>query len=171
MVSFSRSVLDGLQGRFWAKVNRSEGLGPNGDCWEWTGSLNKTGYGQMSSRRGSPPYKAHRIGYALYYGDFDHALDVCHRCDNPKCVRPEHLFLGSHAENMADMKRKKRARKIGNFGEVNGSAKLTREQVHEALRRRREGESQTQVAARFGVHRTTIGMIERGINWRHLTKS
>lgn len=91
-----------LQPRFWSKVKKSED-----GCWDWTGSLNH-GYGQLSRGRGVSPYSAHRLSYELTYGAIPEGLHVLHRCDNRRCVRPSHLFLGSQADNNADMRAKGR---------------------------------------------------------------
>jgi hypothetical protein len=89
--------------RFWKKVTKGEG------CWLWTASTSR-GYGQISPGvAGSPPLKAHRVSWEIANGPIPEGLFVCHRCDNPRCVRPDHLFLGSNADNAADMKAKCRA--------------------------------------------------------------
>jgi hypothetical protein len=82
--------------RFWSKVDKTE------NCWEWTGALTPNGYGRLAHEG------AHRVAYRLTYGDFDQGLFVCHRCDNPKCVRPDHLFLGTQFDNMRDCSTKGR---------------------------------------------------------------
>lgn len=91
--------------RFWLKVKRTRG------CWIWTGSVNAKGYGQMSQgRRGLRPLQTHRVSWQLHYGQIPDGLLVLHSCDNPRCVRPDHLFLGTAADNTADMVAKERGR-------------------------------------------------------------
>ena len=94
--------------RFWARVNKRSGyIAPYMDteCWEWTGGSYR-GYGrlQVNNKR----WGAHRFAYTLAFGQIDDALLVCHRCDNPGCVRPDHLFAGTHSDNTRDMMEKGR---------------------------------------------------------------
>lgn len=88
--------------RFWESVEK----GPGDACWEWTGHANRSGYGRVT-RRGRDLF-AHRYSWELANGPIPDGLIVCHRCDNPPCVRPEHLFLGTHSDNMRDAQRKGR---------------------------------------------------------------
>lgn len=89
--------------RFWAMVEKTE------NCWLWTGSVNRKGYGQISqNRRGLRPLQAHRLSYEIHFGEIPTGLLICHRCDNPSCVRPEHLFAASPKENTDDMVQKER---------------------------------------------------------------
>lgn len=91
-----------LEHKFWRGVQKSDG------CWEWTRYRLPNGYGRASAEGGGMDY-AHRVSWRLHFGEIPSGLYVCHRCDNRSCVRPDHLFLGTHQDNMDDMKAKGRA--------------------------------------------------------------
>jgi len=116
---FSENVV----ARYWKYVIVKNG------CWGWSGSKS-LGYGQLAVTRGMATAKAHRISWFIHYGRIPKGLSVCHKCDNPECSNPEHLFLGTHKENMVDAHKKGRLRfyKQGS-GEKNNVAKCTMEQI------------------------------------------
>lgn len=130
--------------RFWARVDRS------GDgCWEWTGGrVQGSGYGQTTFR--NQPIGAHRLAWLLSrHEPIPEGQVVCHRCDNPPCCRPDHLFLGSPAENSADMVTKGRQARTGGLGHY--AAKLTPEQVGEIRARWATGDQARDIGRDFGL--------------------
>ena len=141
-----------LEIRFWAKVHKTD------SCWLWTGGKLERGYGVIrAAGQGSGIYLAHRLAYEWHYGPIPHGLLVCHSCDNPSCVNPEHLFLGSNADNHWDMIRKKRTG-------LTRLAKLTDEQVADIrLRYRQGGTSYSRLAKEYGVSKGNINdvVVER----------
>lgn len=141
--------------RFWSKVDKS------GDCWLWTASKDKDGYGQI--RVDGKNLKAHRLVIELEGSDVPSGMCVLHRCDTPSCVRPDHLYIGTMADNVRD--RDDRGRRAPPVGENNGRAKLTTEDVAKIRRVYASGFTQQMIANRFGVHQTTISNIIRGRNW------
>ncbi len=95
---------------------------PNTGCWLWTGATSKCGYGRFGvGKHQGGMVPAHRVSFALFHSVFDSALEVAHRCDVRICVNPEHLWLATHQENMADMKRKGRMKNGRSYGDRNGS--------------------------------------------------
>ena len=138
---------------------------PGSRCWVWTGSRNFQGYGMIRpDHQIRRMIHAHRAAYQIYLGDIPSGLDVCHSCDNPSCVNPEHLWIGTHQENMDDMVRKGRC--IRAVGENTGNAKLTEDQVKEIL----SNIGTTRFAKKFNVSLSTIKRIKNGRTWKHLRK-
>jgi hypothetical protein len=145
--------------RFWDKVNR----GSLDDCWEWQGSLHK-GYGRIQyNGKGIP---THRLAFILTNGELTKGLHVCHKCDNKKCVNPNHLFLGTHEQNMKDMCQKGRQAK----GERVNNAKLTEPQA-KAILTMKGSKTPLHVAKEFGVDQATIRDIWHRKTWRHIQAS
>ena len=145
---------------FWAKVKKSP------TCWLWTGcQACTTKYGLVQRRRMSRrPLLAHRYAWYLVHGEFPpNGLFVCHHCDVPLCVRPDHLFIGTHLDNQRDKLRKRRNR--APKGVKHGMAKLTEAQV---LRIRASRETTRQLAKRYPVNTETIRRIRCNELWRHL---
>jgi hypothetical protein len=154
-----------LADRFWPKVR----IGP--DCWEWTGAIKDNGYGTITrGGRSQGHVYAHRASWEMAFGAIPAGMDICHRCDNRRCVRPDHLFVGTTADNLADMRTKGRANDParGSRGDRNGRARLTWEQVREIRRRWAAGEQQRSLAREFGLGSTTVGHIVHGRHWREL---
>ena len=135
---------------------------PSG-CWEWIGARNDGGYGQKSVD-GKLIY-THRITWSLLRGPIPKGKHVLHVCDNPPCCNPDHLFLGTHAENMADMSKKGRANNAGHNGTRHGRSKLTAEMVRAIIRlytADKTAWSQRRLARRFCVNQTAIARLLRG---------
>lgn len=143
--------------RFWAKVDRQ---GPD-DCWEWQGATSAFGHGDFPALG---QHAAHRVSYLLNVGPIPPGLFVLHRCDNPPCVNPAHLEVGTQLDNQRQMV----ARGRSAVGERHGSASMTAAMVREARNRARGGEPIVDMADEFGVHRTTLREAVRGMTWRHL---
>lgn len=147
-----------IRWRFLAKID----FDPDTGCWLWTGVTCQQGYGFIKRKDGAQ-LRAHRVAYELAYGHIPAGLQICHRCDNPRCVRPGHLFLGTAWDNAADMVAKGRAAR--NAGERNGAARLTRLQVAQI---RAAAEPYALLAKRFGVTPAAIGLIKRHERWTHV---
>ena len=149
--------------RFWDKVGRR---GQPDDCWLWAASRDEGGYGRIRRERSRYLEAAHRISFELNVGHIPEGLHVLHQCDNPPCVNPAHLVLGSHQDNMADRGLKGRT-EVGR-GERHAFSTLTEAEVLEILSSK---EPHSVVAPRYGIHPTTVSRIRKGQAWRHLTKA
>jgi hypothetical protein len=133
---------------------------PFSGCWLWTGATKQHNYGIINKgARGMGVALAPRISWEIYNGEIPNGVQVLHRCDTPMCVNPDHLFLGNPRINKDDSMIKRRH----NFGERNGNAKLTADEVREI---RQTGDSCASIAKQYGVNRETIRLIRVGKNWR-----
>jgi len=175
------------QERFWDKVQKSDG------CWLWTAARNKSGYGRLGGV-GMRTQLAHRLSWELAHGPIGENLLVCHRCDTPPCVRPDHLFLGTDADNHDDMDRKGRGSVVGlalgratglvkpgqfgdnhwtkrkpesvRRGDRHPAAKLRSDDVALIRSRHSAGEPRAGLAIAFGVSLATVHLIIQGKIWR-----
>lgn len=158
--------------RFWGKVDKS------GDCWVWT-ACNHNGYGDIRLTSKRKTVKAHRASWEIaHHKEIPDGMEVCHHCDNPSCVNPDHLFLGTQADNMKDAAEKGR---INNMGARNPASKLSKEDVLEIRRlyrliksnnRHRKsgkvGKFYEELAQRYGVSCGTVKSVSIGRSWKHL---
>ena len=142
--------------RFWSKVNKTS------TCWEWNAQKDACGYGRF--KVGDKPRAAHRISYELNCGPIPEGMHVLHACDNPGCVFPGHLSLGTPAENAADKVAKDRQPRL--YGEKNGRAKLS--SVDVIAIRGAEGVTQRKLAAQYGVALSLISQIRTHKRWSNL---
>lgn len=147
---------DSEHDRFWKRVERS------GECWMWIGAnTGKDGYGLITID--GKPTLAHRYSYTLHKGTIPEGLEVCHDCpggDNRMCVNPDHLFVGTHTENMRDMAKKGRSGVRRGFD--NPNTKLSDEDLRTIAERRNNGEPPRFIAADFGIRREVVYLIATG---------
>ncbi|HEX5016165.1 MAG TPA: HNH endonuclease [Actinomycetes bacterium] len=144
-----------LRELFWGKVDRRS---PE-ECWRWLSAVDKDGYGKHTLR--GRTVRAHRFSYELSVGELSPGICVCHRCDNPSCVNPGHLFLGTNAENTADKVAKGRQAR----GESLPQAKLTAANIADIRILRTQGWTQQALADKFAVSQVQISKICRGKKW------
>lgn len=166
----------GMHARFWGSVRPSDG------CWEWTGIVGKNGYGQI--KVDGKTTGAHRVAWMMSLGEIPRGLMVMHACDNRKCVRVGHLSLGTHQDNMDDMKSKGRAHSPRGTrrawvergprpflrGHLIHGSKLTEEMALLALARAKLGDPLNVIARDMGVTPTCICSLVKGRTWKHLER-
>ena len=154
-----------LSERFWRHVDQS------GDCWVWTGSLTNGGYGHLGlGGRDGGTDRAHRVSWRLHFGEIPSGLWVLHKCDNPPCVRPEHLFLGTHDDNMRDCVSKSRHRAAtrrdtyytSRMGRPVGITKFSPGTLDHVRALGQHGFSHRAIAASTGVSKSMVGQILKG---------
>lgn len=143
---------------------------PTSGCHLWVGCRDAGGYGHIGiwdrATQTRNDEAAHRVAYRLYRGLIPAGMQICHRCDNPPCVNPAHLFLGTNEDNVADKVRK--GRQARQVGEEHGCAKLTRETVLEIHRRASSGESCYSLAREYGIRKSQANRIANKKTWTWL---
>ncbi len=155
-----------LEQRFWEKVD-VHGLD---DCWKWLGYTSGSGYGQIGVE-GKTKYATHVLFY-LRHGHWPPRLRlICHHCDNPICLNPKHLYLGTYKSNVRDMMQRRRNHYVTFKGEQHSNAKLTEREVREIRRLVSSGKRgiQAKLSRRFKVDPSTISCIKLGKLWAHLS--
>ena len=146
-----------LPDRFEAQIARE----PNSGCWLWAGSYHRQGYGLI--RVHGKQRLAHRFSYERFIGEIPAGANICHKCDVPECVNPEHLFVGSQADNVADMVHK--GRLADRRGSNHPQAKLSEQQV---LAIRENAASQRIIAGQYGISKTMVRLIKQRKTWSHV---
>ena len=142
--------------RFWSKVDKRG----SHECWPWLGHLTKKGMGQIGvGRRGEGLVYVSRLSWQIAYGPIPESMCICHHCDNPACVNPVHLFLGTHRDNMDDMLQKRRHA----YGTKHPAAKLNEQKVREI---RVSKQSDYELAEYYGVSRRLIWKVRKRISWK-----
>lgn len=152
-----RALDNTIERRFWRKV-RVAGVD---DCWEWLGALLTDGYGTFTVD--NRPKRATHVAWFIEHGEWPHE-QMCHTCDNPRCVNPRHLYDADQSTNILDAYQKGRAQR----GENHRSAVLTEADVLEIWRMIGDGLGDAEIAASFGVNHGTVYWIRSGRNWRHI---
>lgn len=153
-----------IEERFWKKVNKSR------KCWEWTACRNERGYGQI--RIGRRAVLAHRVSWIIHFGGLSPYIDslislcVLHKCDNPRCVNPSHLFLGTQQDNVVD--KVKKGRQSSPHGEESHLSKLTEEEVNKIRELYKVGTSHKTIAKKFNISESNVGAIIRRETWTHI---
>lgn len=146
--------------RFWSKV---EVRGMD-ECWTWVANTTPTGYGMFWFK--GKMRRAHRVAWILTNGPIPDGLCVCHRCDNPGCMNPQHLFLATQEGNIQD--RVQKGRSARPRGEEINTAKITAKQAVEIRRRTDEGEVPARIAEDYPISRRMVAAIKNRENWRHV---
>ena len=161
MLSHSEIMeLPNIENRFWSKVDKRDANA----CWEWTANKSR-GYGLLATKRNCAPIKAHRFSWMLHYGEIPSGMAICHSCDNPGCVNPNHLMLGTQKANMIDAAKKGKLRffRFG-VGEDNNAAKLSDEQVRSMRNEYSTGRfTYKEMAKKYGV--ACVNAILRNVSY------
>lgn len=130
-------------------------------CWEWCGVRFKSGYGRFKKDY------SHRVSYRCFIGGIQKGFCVCHKCDNPPCINPEHLFMGTRKDNSQDCLLKGRFTSLK--GEKSSSARLKKRDILNILKETKEGKTQSELSKKYKVHYSLISLILNGKRWNVVT--
>lgn len=164
-----RPGIQGLATAYLAAQLSVKAVVTESGCWEWTGADTSKGYGFIDLKNWEWPERVvlvHRLVYRLCVGPVPKGLCVLHRCDNPPCINPTHLFLGDNLDNIADKMAKGRHRSP--VGEEHGNSRMTAEAVMRLRSRAAKGQSAASLAHEFHISETSVRDIIKGRTWRHL---
>lgn len=153
------------EARFWSRVDKGT------DCWTWTGTTTPQGYGMLRLGGGrGRPIGVHRVSFIIANGSIPEGLDILHRCDNPPCVRPDHLYAGTHSRNMQDTYDRGRHRSMADTirGERNVNARLTDSDVIAIRAARSTGAKLAELGRVYGVDQSTIWKVVNHKAWTHI---
>ena len=148
--------------RFWNKINKTN----KHECWEWLGSKDSCGYGRFGFRY--TLLSSHRVAWELTNGKIIDTLHILHRCDNPACCNPDHLFIGTHQDNMNDRDMKGRAGGGSLIGEANPRSKFTEGQIISMRNLYKSGLKQKIIAVKFHTSQPVISAIVNDKYWKHI---
>lgn len=152
-----------IAARFFSNFNQL----PDGGCWEWKGTDNSNGYGRFSYE--GRHHLAHRFSYEMFFGPIPERMNVCHRCDNRKCVNPEHLWLGTQSANLTDAVAKGRMSPPDTRAHRNGNTTLTWEKVRAIREMTKRGVRRFHIAKLFDVSPSTVSNVANGATWKEET--
>lgn len=160
LVVIGRPKITGRNAHFVTRIRVDASTG----CWEFTGARSSAGYGAFWD--GQRLVRAHRYAFEQFCSPIPEGLIICHACDNPGCVNPHHLWLGTQADNAADKFRKGRGNIVK--GEAHPHARLT---ASEVLAIRADARMHVEIASEYGIHPGCVSQIKRRVTWRHLPDS
>lgn len=155
-------VIDSLETKFWKRVIKTDG------CWLWTGAITTFGYGHIHLGMGKFR-DAHRVSWGLHNGDVPEGLSVLHHCDNPPCTRPDHLFVGTQADNVEDMDRKGRRVNAQPIGEKHWKSRVTENDILTMRHLRSAGVPISKLAEQFKMSYRNAWVIVTRRGWRHIS--
>jgi len=138
---------------------------PMSGCWLWGGNICPNGYGLV--KHDKKQRLAHRVSYIVFKGEIPHGMCACHHCDVPSCINPDHLFIGTLADNVADKTKKNRC---GNYGTLNPASRYTESQIYEVISLRKSGWFYKDIAKKFKTSKESVRRICIGETWGTVTK-